>query len=517
MLAVARAGEHLQVRIHALYQARGANVRVRVVGGQHEDLGAVGVRRAQQVGAGRVAVVDLGAEAAGNIHLVGAVLQRGEGDLLRAHHAPDDLPDPAEAGDDHARMVVVDVVGLAFFLFRGVFAQPARHHQQDQRRRCHRQADDHEQLVAQLRIHQSGLQRFGKHHEAELTAHRQHGAQLHGLAPVQAAGEATHRQQHQDLERQQAQHAAGDHRRLVGNHVQVDAHADGDEEKAQEQALEGFDMRFKFVPELRLGQQHAGQEGAQAHRQPGLVHDPGVAHHHQQRAGGEHFHRPRLGHHPQQVAQQEPPADHDRQDRADRDHHAVERRRRTFQRLGRAQQRDRRQQRDGDEVLEEQDRERHAPVFGGQLLAFGQQLQAHRGGRQGQAHADNQRRLPAIHAQRRDGGDGRGRNKHLQATGAEHLAPHHPQARRAQLQADHEQQHHHAQLGRGQHVVGVGHQRQPVRADRHAGRQVTQDRAQAQPTEQRHRDHRGDEEDQQQGEETAGIVHVAIMPRPLGR
>ena len=47
------------------------------------------------------------------------------------------------------------------------------------------------------------------------------------------------------------------------------------------------------------------------------------------------------------------------------------------------------------EILEQQDREREPAVVGGQRLALGQQLQADRRRRQRQAQADHQRRLPA--------------------------------------------------------------------------------------------------------------------------
>jgi hypothetical protein len=51
VLAVARAREHLQVRVLPAHQARGAHAGLGVVGGEHEGLGALDVRRAQQVGA----------------------------------------------------------------------------------------------------------------------------------------------------------------------------------------------------------------------------------------------------------------------------------------------------------------------------------------------------------------------------------------------------------------------------------------------------------------------------------
>ena len=45
-----------------------------------------------------------------------------------------------------------------------------------------------------------------------------------------------------------------------------------DEEQAQEQALEGLDVRLELVAEFAVGQQHAGQKSAQRQRQADLAH-----------------------------------------------------------------------------------------------------------------------------------------------------------------------------------------------------------------------------------------------------
>jgi hypothetical protein len=93
--------------------------------------------------------------------------------------------------------------------------------------------------------------------------------------------------------------------------------------------------------------------------------------------------------------------------------------------------------------------------------------------------------------------------RHLRRTGTEHRAPHHLQACRRQLQADHEQQHHHADLGGAEDAVGVLHEAQPVRAQHHAGRQVAQHRAEAELLEHRHGDDRRQQQHQGQFQTTA--------------
>ena len=57
--------------------------------------------------------------------------------------------------------------------------------------------------------------------------------------------------------------------RLARELAEVDAHADGEEEHAEQQALERLDGRLDGLAEFGLGQQQAGDEGAERHRQAG--------------------------------------------------------------------------------------------------------------------------------------------------------------------------------------------------------------------------------------------------------
>ena len=372
------------------------------------------------------------------------------------------------------------------------------------------------------RADQPVAQALVEHHEGEFAAQPQHAAE-HQRAARGQPGQPADAVQQGELDHQQGGHAGGDQPRLGGHAGQVDAHAHGDEEQAQQQPLERLDLRFQLVAEFRIGQQHAGQERAQARAQPGLLHEPGIAQHHQQRAGGEHLGHAGARDRAEQVAQHEAPAQHHQGDGADR--------------LGRglpgqgvvvgrsAEQRDRGQQRDRDEVLEQQDREGQPAEVGVQFLALGQQLQAHRGGGQGQGDADHDRALPFEvaqlqphhHRQHRRG------DEDLQAAGAEDRLAHQLQARRRQLQADHEQQHHHADLGGVEDAVGVLHEAQPVRPQHHPGHQVGEHGAQAEPLEHGHGDDRRQQQHQRQFQTATTAVHArtsgahydgAAMPVP---
>ncbi|KAG1387153.1 hypothetical protein G6F59_016535 [Rhizopus arrhizus] len=87
----------------------------------------------------------------------------------------------------------------------------------------------------------------------------------------------------------------------------------------------------------------------------------------------------------------------------------------------------------------------------------------------------------------------------LRRTGTEHRAPHHLQACRAE------------------DAVGVLHEAQPVRAQHHAGRQVTQHRAKAELLEHRHGDDRRQQQYQRQFQTAAMHGNTWSSGKPAAR
>ncbi|MNV23893.1 hypothetical protein D3C71_1149310 [compost metagenome] len=515
MLAVARPHQHNRIGVHAPDQARGAHVRVRVVQGHHVYADVFATGGAQHLRPGRVAVIQLVAEPAQVRDRVRVGLQRHERNLLRGQQACHHLAEAAHAGDHHLRLDAAGVhrVGRRCAGLGSVLAaEQAQQRDHQQRGDRHRQAHDRHQPVVVGAAQQVRALGLVEHHEGEFTAQPQHAAQHHRVPGAQL-GQLADAEQQPELHHQQDRHAGGNHRRLGHDPVQVDAHAHRDEEQAQQQALERFDLRFQLVPEFRIGQQHPGQERAQARTQPGFLHEPRRAQHHQQRHRGEHLGAARARDDVEQPAQHRPPAqDHHRQ-RAQRHGHVA-----PLQGLvlGAAQQWDRGQQRNGDQVLEQQDGKAQPPVIAVDRLVLGQQLQAHRGGRQRQRQAHDQRALPLEVVQQQQAAQHHRTQRHLQRAGPEHRAPHHLEPGRGQLQPDHEQQHHHADLGRAEDAVGILHKAHAVRAQHHAGSQVAQHRAEAELLEHRYGDHRGQQ--QHQGQLEGAAVHgrsCAGNVRPL--
>jgi hypothetical protein len=78
----------------------------------------------------------------------------------------------------------------------------------------------------------------------------------------------------------------------------------GDEEQPEQHVAEGLDVFFHLVLVLGLGNQHAGHEGAQRHRQAGALGDPGRAQRHQQQVEHEQLLRAALDHDGEPAAHQ---------------------------------------------------------------------------------------------------------------------------------------------------------------------------------------------------------------------
>ena len=259
-----------------------------------------------------------------------------------------------------------------------------------------------------------------------------------------------------------------DELRLAHDPLDVERHADADEEKSEQEALERLDLRFDLVAVFGIGEQHAGEERAERHRDADQIHDPRGADHDQQRGRREHLGRAgarsRAEHRTQQIAA----ADDDDRDREDHAQRGERTRAGVGRRMRHRERRDQREDRDRGDVLEQQDREAEPAVRAGQLLAFGKDLQIDRRRRQRKAEADDHGAFPVEAERVRDAADREPGHDELQAADAEHRAPHDPQALRRKLQANHEQHQHDAKLGQLADLFGVADQGDAGRPDQRA-------------------------------------------------
>jgi hypothetical protein len=183
------------------------------------------------------------------------------------------------------------------------------------------------------------------------------------------------------------------------------------------------------------------------------------------------------------------------------------------QRFGRRAQRgNEHQQRHHGQVLEQQHAHHPLAVLAFELEPLRHQLDHDGGAAHGERAREGQRRLPAeppgrwqLRRDQERAGRGKGhRQQHLQQAEPEHMLAHGAQLGQAELQPDHEHQEHHAEFAQVADGLGVLRQCQRMRADQHAGRQITEHRRQLQRAADHHADDRGKQIQQREIERRHG-------------
>ena len=246
------------------------------------------------------------------------------------------------------------------------------------------------------------------------------------------------------------------------------------------------------MPELRVSEQHAGEEGAERGRQAHRGHQPREADGGEQRGSGEDLVRTAL----------QRKLEHQRQQGAAEQHHADDRRqcwpanclRLRVANGGGTEHTHQRQHRDHAQVLKQQHREGFATVRAVHLAALGERRQCERGGSHRQCNADNEgARRTQIGPPRQRSQRGTA-HQQVQRADAKNRAPQRPQPLTLQLQTDDEHQQRDAELGGVQDRLRLVHHADHRRPDHHAGEQITEHRAEAQLLEQWHQQHCGSEQ-----------------------
>ena len=262
------------------------------------------------------------------------------------------------------------------------------------------------------------------------------------------------------------------------------------------------------MTELAAGDDQSGQEGSERQRDAGQRQRPRRAEAHQE--DGEDEQLPLAG--PGHVGEQARHQEAGRHQHADQDGDRGPDREQDLPRgaVAPGQQGHRQDHRHHAQVLEHQDPDRQAAVRRVQLAARRQRAQDHGGAGDGD-HASQEHRRPRRQPER-PGQDDRARKRHrdLDAAAQEHGLPQPAQAIDRQLQADAEQQQHHADLGQQLDLVGVVHQAQRRGAGQHAGQDEPRDRRDADAAQQRH-DHDGRPQHDDQILEEAGIRHAKVL------
>ncbi len=348
----------------------------------------------------------------------------------------------------------------------------------------HGQDDDGGERGVVARGDDAGRGRGGIEHEGELAAlgEQRRAVERLGVGRPQDAG---HEIDADGLHEHVGEHAGNDEGPFASDHRQVERHAHAEKEQPEQDAAERLDIGFELVAEGQLGQQHPRQEGPQRHGEAAELHQERGAEHNQQ-GGGRHHLAGLSGRQDAKQRVEQPHASRDQTGQRRRaDGHAdpggVGRR------GGRIEGHERQQRHDG-EVLQQEDGHHLLAVRRGGIAPLVEHLDDDGGGRQHKSHGGNEGDQGAQPSGNADEGQQRAAHGDLGSAQPENLPAQAPEPGRLHLQADDEQEHHHAQLGDMQNGLRIGEQAKAIGPDQQPAGQVAEHGAQTQAAEDRNRD-----------------------------
>ena len=527
VVAVLRAGDHMEVGETVAGIADQPVDLLAFVERHDQDLRPLYPSARQQIGPGCIAVIGPDPVFLEVLQMLAVVVDHRGAVPRGIEHAIDDSADAPAAGDDD-RIVFGDRIGFAAVAGAaiGMGNEPVVE-DEEQRGGEHGQGHDQQQQIGQSLVEHRIGHREGDQDEAELAGLRQAEAEQPERLATQTVDPAD-RQQHREF----GGDGDGCPEQHLGPHgrgkEEVDPRPDGDEEQAQQQALERVDIAFELVAVLAGSQHDTGDEGTERGREADQRHQQRDADHHQQGGGGEQFAQIGPGDVAEQRADGEDPDRDDRRHRADTDErgepdrhgrgqidramHPARAAHPRAMETGERQQGEQREDRDDGDVLHQQDREAGLATLAAEQVLLAQRLDHDRGRGQRQHHADGERGLPRpVLEQQRDRRDRERRYGNLAPAEPGELAAHRPQPPRLEFEADDEQHHHHAEFGENLERLDIDPQGGEQGRDRHPREQIAEHRAETEAARQRHRHHPRDED--QEGEES-GTRSSRLSPSP---
>jgi hypothetical protein len=281
--------------------------------------------------------------------------------------------------------------------------------EEQKRRRRHGQGHGERQEIGHVLADDLLRDAGGEQHEGELAALTDHEPE----APCRLALQpppAAKRIEDDGLDGDETDDDGDELQRLRHQHAQIDRHSDGDEEYGEQQPLERTDIGFDLMAIFGIGEQCAGDERAEGRAETRGFHDQRHSDHRQQRARRHGLAHAGCGNDAIEPAENEAADDNHPDDGEDGEYAGAE----VHGRLVRCADREQRHQcneRDGGEVLEQQDRESEAPMARIDLALLIQQLQ--REGRRGERECKpDEQRLGEGEAERKASGGEHKRGRH---------------------------------------------------------------------------------------------------------
>ena len=289
-----------------------------------------------------------------------------------------------------------------------------------------------------------------------------------------------------------------------------------DEEQPQQQPLERLDVGFDLVTVLRVRQQGPGDEGTERGREACGVHHDGHADHGQQGRRGHGLAHARARDQTEDRRQQIVADAHDRHDGGKRQSSAAKAHRIALDPLGEREQRHQGNQRNGGQILEQQNGERGTAVPRCQLSPLLQHLQR-KGGRGERDGKTKKQALNEIFAQAvRDDSEQCGADEKLGPSKAEDRAAHGPEPQGLQFEPDQKEQEHDPELGKMQDVVDLvegDDEAEAEGSDQEPGRQIAEHGADLEALGKRCRNDRSGQKDGHLNERD--LFHLSpTHPRP---
>ena len=270
---------------------------------------------------------------------------------------------------------------------------------EEQRRDQHGQGHDQQHEIGQGAVDDEIGERKGNQHEGEFAGLWKAEAEEPERLFAQAV-KPPDSSQHDELRSDDDCCPEHDFLPYLRSKVEIDASADGDEEEAQQQALDRIDIAFQFVPIFAGRKNDTRHEGAERRGEAHKRHQQGDADHDQQGSAGEQLTQAGGGNETEQGADRVDADDHHCGDRADAGDGGEPHRhgggevnsvmractdRAATRRIeiGHGQQRQESEDGNDRDVLNQQDREACFTAFGAHEFLLGQRLDDDRSRRQG--------------------------------------------------------------------------------------------------------------------------------------
>ena len=272
--------------------------------------------------------------------------------------------------------------------------------------------------------------------------------------------------------------------------VEVEQHADGDEEQAEQDVAEWPDDAFDLVAVFGFGQHHSREEAAERHREPRHCEAQAEASATSSTASVNNSRSRLLAMTYSSGRSSQRPAASTTRTAAVPAPTSLSASPRLKVSAARRQRRGEREERHHGDVLEQHHAEGEPPVSAIELGAFGEPLHDEHRGAHGHHATEHDALRPVDSEQAGDQRHHGGRAEHLQRPQAEHLAAQRHHARPGEFQAQGEQQEDHAQLGQQMRGVGLGECAHGMRAQDQPDGDVAEDGRQSHATRERHDENR---------------------------